>query len=86
MLALCKLEYVSTDIDTEKQTYRQGQCLISDESLSAITAKLAKWYGENGIVTYTITPIEDVVLIPDAVYEKILNDSWSFDELETKMY
>lgn len=85
MLALCKLEYIDTDLDTNMLTYRQAQCLISGKSLSDITTNLTKWYGED-IVTYTITPLENVVPIPASIHDKILNDSWTYDELETKMF
>jgi hypothetical protein len=85
MLALCKLEYVDRDLDTNMLTYRQAQCLISGKSLSDITANLTKWYG-NDITTYTITPLENVIPIPESDYDKILNDSWTYDQLETKLY
>lgn len=85
MLALCKLEYMDTDLDTNMLTYRQAQCLICGKSLSDITTNLTKWYGKD-IATYTITPIDNVVPIPLQVYDKMLNDSWSLDQLETKLY
>lgn len=85
MLALCKLEYTGDDIDTEANSYYCTQCLISGKDLIDITNKLIQWYGED-IATYTITPIDDLVPIPLQVYDKMLNDSWSLDQLETKLY
>lgn len=85
MLALCKLEYMDTDLDTGKLTYREAQCLICGKSLPDITANLTKWYGKD-IVTYTITPLDDVIPIPASIYDKILNDSWPYSELEIKKF
>lgn len=85
MLALCKLEYTGEDIETGMNSYYDAQCLISGNDLSDITTKLVHWYGEN-IATYTITPIDDLVPIPLQIYDKMLNDLWTLDQLETKLY
>lgn len=85
MLALCKLEYMDTDLDANMLTGHKAQCLVCGKSLSDITANLTKWYGED-IITYTITPIDNVIPIPESIYDKILNDSWPYDQLETKLY
>lgn len=85
MLALCKLEYTGENIDTGTNSYYHTQCLIYGKDLIDITNKLIKWYGED-IATYTITPIDDLVPIPLQVYDKMLNDLWTLDQLETKMY
>lgn len=85
MLALCKLEYLGDNLDTNMNSYYKAQCLISGKNLAEITNNLLHWYGED-LVTYTITPLEDLVPIPLQTYDKILNDSWSLDQLETKLY
>lgn len=85
MLALCKLEYTGENIETGMNSYYQAQCLINGKDLIDITNKLIQWYGED-IATYTITPIDDLTPIPLQVYDKMLNDSWPLDQLETKLY
>lgn len=85
MLALCKLEYTGENIDTGANSYYHTQCLINGKNLTDITNKLIQWYGED-IATYTITPIDDLIPIPLQIYDKMLNDLWTLDQLETKLY